>query len=237
MTQEQYLLAKNIIKVVLEELLQTSEDEITIARYLYMFWTGVETTTKDGKTQNVYPVGPFLKRLIVAMNQKKDSQISEENPIKEIRFTGQHTKYLLKQALSESVAWEAVKMLAAKIYEQGDELPKDLKEFIFKTLNSSGPIKKRGPPKIKKMHRNTCIIMLINELERVGILHPTKSSAYSETFSICDAISEVLHDLGIPLDYDGVKSIYEKRNKIQKNVSPFRLDISEKGAIYIGYSF
>jgi hypothetical protein len=235
MNQEQYQLAKIIIKHELEQLLQLPiDDEITVSKYLYMFWTGLEATTNDGKIHNVYPVGPFLKWLIENMIKKIQE---EENPIKKIRFTGKYTKHLLEQVEYEPIAWEAAKNLAYIINQQGDELSKELHEFFFRTAICNGPPKKRGPSKMKKFHRDTCIIMLITELKRVGILYATKSSSYSETHCICDAIVEVLHDLRIPLDYDGVKLIYDNRNELQKSISSFRLDISEKGRVIIGYSF
>lgn len=229
MDQEQYQLAKIIIKHELEVIRQFLNDELNLAKYLYMFWTGIEITTNDGKVHEVYPLGPFRGWLIEAMNQEKNpyKKSSENiNPIKKMRFTGKSVTSLLQQAEIDPVAWDAAKMLATKINEQGDELPKELHEFVIKTLNSNGPIKKRGPSKKKKIQRNTCIVMLISELERIGISYATKSSCYSEALSICDAVVEVLHDLGEPIDYDAVKSVYDNRNFLNSPFT-FHLDISK----------
>lgn len=229
MNQEQYQLIKTLIKNELEVIFHFNIDDITFAKYIHMFWTGIEITTNDGKIHEVYPLGPFRRWLIEAMNQEKNpykKTFEDINPIKEMRFTGKNITDLLPQTENDPVAWDAAKMLATKINEQGDELPKELNEFVIKTLNSNGPIKKRGPSKNKKLQRNLYIIMLILELERIDISYATKSSCYSETLSICDAVVEVLHDLGKPIDYDAVKSVYDNRNFLN-NPFTFRLDISE----------
>lgn len=247
MDRKQYQLAKNIIKHELQALLQLHLDEITVIKFLYMFWTGVEVTDKNGKISKIYPLGPFVGWLIEIIN-KEESPYKKIpgyiNPIAKMRFTGKHVSDLLQQAEYNSVAWDAAKELAVKIKAQNDELPKELNEFIYKALTSKGPKRKSGQHPVKKLHRNYCIIMLILEFERIGFLYPTKSSSDSDTLSLCDAVSEALHELekshsnkeSKPIGYEAVKSIWDKREQFQKHLPGFRLDVSENGTVYVGYS-
>lgn len=239
MDQGQYQLAKNIIKHQLQELLQIHLDEIIVSKLLYMFWTGVEVTSHDGKISYPYPLGPFLGWLIEILNQEESPYKKipgDTNPFVKMRFTGNDLSHLLQQAKHNAIAWDAAKSLAVKINDQKDELPKELNEFILKTLTSNGPPKKRGPSLMKKLHRDSCIIMLITEFERIGFLYPTKNSSDSDALSLCGAVAEALEELGIPIGYNAVKSIWDKRELFQRHLPSFRIDVSEKGTIYIGYS-
>lgn len=96
MNQKQYQLAKNIIKDQLQALLQVHQSEIIVIKFLYMFWTGVEVTTKNGKISHLYPIGPFLEWLIEILNQEESPYKKipgSENPIVKMRFTGERVTY------------------------------------------------------------------------------------------------------------------------------------------------
>ncbi|MEI8125746.1 MAG: hypothetical protein WCG42_08330 [Parachlamydiaceae bacterium] len=238
MEKSKYQLVKNFITHQFQNLLQIHLEDLVLSKLLYIFWTGVEATTKDGKTYEVCPIGDHLNWMIEIFSKKESPYKKikgDENPFVKLRFTGKSLTHLLQQANHDSIAWDAAKILAAIMLTQDNKLPKGLQDFVTKALLSEGPAQKRGQNPIKKLHRDSCIVMLVAEFEKNGFLPATKCSAFSSTLSICDAVVEAFSELGISLSYEAVKSIWDKRKSL-KHIPSFRLDFTSEGSIIVGYS-
>ncbi len=171
-------------------------------KMILMLRTGIEVTTSTGSTYKPLPIGTNLEWLIKALCEK-------ESPFVKIQFTGKRASTLVELSKNDPTAWDAAKELAAKILEQGDPLPAELRQFTIEILRGSDRPKKQGRYRAENLHRDQCVADSIYTLNECGFKPLTKNSNESENNSACHIIVEVLAKLGDAISYDAVKSIWK----------------------------
>ena len=171
-------------------------------KMVLIFRTGIEVTTEKGRIYKPMPLGINLEWLIKALCGK-------ESPFVKIRFTGKRAANLVDLAKNDSIAWDAAKELVAKILEQGDPLPAELRQFTIEILRGGERPKKQGRHKAENLYRDQCVADSIYTLHECGFKPLTKNSNESENNSACHVVVEALAKLGDMISYDAVKSIWK----------------------------
>lgn len=171
-------------------------------KMVLMLRTGIEVTTEKGRIYKPLPLGINLEWLIKALCGK-------ESLFVKIRFTGKRTANLVELAKNDPIAWDATKELTAKILEQGDPLPVELRQFTIEILRGGERPKKQGRYKAENLYRDQCVADSIYTLHECGFKPLTKNSNESENNSACHVVVEALAKLGDMISYDAVKSIWK----------------------------
>lgn len=203
-----YALAKKLIDIIMKKELDVING---IDQYVMvlMLRTGVEVKTKGGRTQTTYPIGINLKWLVAHLK-------GDQSPYQSVRFTGKHLDDLIARAEYDPLAWIAVNQLIDKFYDQKDPLPEQL--YTFLRFNKAKP-KKQGSHIAKNLYRDQCISECLCLLKKCNYFPITKSSSDSNPNSACHIIAEVLTENGIPIDYEGVKSIQYNYKEFYESVA------------------
>lgn len=171
-------------------------------KMVLMLRTGIEVTTEKSRIYKPLPLGINLEWLIKALCGK-------ESLFVKIRFTGKRTANLVELAKNDPIAWDATKELTAKILEQGDPLPVELRQFTIEILRGGERPKKQGRYKAENLYRDQCVADSIYTLHECGFKPLTKNSNESENNSACHVVVEALAKLGDMISYDAVKSIWK----------------------------
>jgi hypothetical protein len=171
-------------------------------KMVLMLRTGIEVTTEKGRIYRPLPLGINLECLIKALCGK-------ESRFTKIRFTGQRASNLVELAKNDPIAWDGTKELTAKILEQGDPLPAELRQFTIEILRGCERPKKQGRYRAENLHRDQCVADSIYTLHECGFTPLTKNSNESENNSACHVVVEALAKLGDVISYDAVKSIWK----------------------------
>jgi hypothetical protein len=111
-----------------------------------------------------------------------------------------------KAEKGDPVAWEAARRLAARLVEQGDPLPPELRGFAVDVL--LGKIAK--PKRSRSDHvvvRDAAIRAAADVLEFHHNFIPLTRNKASAPGSICDAIAEALNKRGEDIGYAAVAKV------------------------------
>jgi hypothetical protein len=202
------------VKLVLAELKKKLSLDRGIEHYKMMlaFRTGIKGVTKKNLTLNVTPIGLNFEWVISCLEKKKSPYVT-------IRFTGKRSAELLELAKFDSTAREVARWLAARMLEQGDLPPLELRKFTAQILDDKLITAKdmkstRGRKEGENLYRNQCIADVIFFLKISGYRPITRNILAKKHNSACDAIVDALMQLRIPLSYDGVKSVWDKYKKL-----------------------
>jgi hypothetical protein len=215
-----------MIKLFLQHELRgmlVSSDYQSLSKQIYMYATGVELITESGKAVKLPVIGPSLSWM-AAVSQGEKAPSGRTDPFVKMHYTGEKLEPLIKDALENAIAWDALKELSNKIYEQDGSLPRSLQAFFSKNEKPQ----KRGQNPQLLIHRNICIIMLIEALEKIDYTSVGRNSEpmyNNNKFSLCDAVRDVLSILGIELSFEAVKGIWTSRKKYEKDIPEYLLCI------------
>ena len=105
--------------------------------------------------------------------------------------------------------FDVAKTLAVGHLKEGRQLPPELSIFAARVL--AGELQRPrqyGASSYKNSARNHIINLAISMLVQVGMTATRNEASYSKD-SVCDIVAEVLLLLGLPLGYEGVRTIYK----------------------------
>ncbi|MBX9923877.1 MAG: hypothetical protein K2Y01_07180 [Rhabdochlamydiaceae bacterium] len=175
-------------------------------KMVLMLRTGIEATTEKGRIYQPVPLGINLEWLIKTLCSKESYFVT-------IRFTGKRAANLVELTKHHPTAWDAAKELAAKILEQGDPLPPELRQFTIKVLRGEEGPNKQGRYRAENLYRDQCVADAIYTLHECGFKPLTKNSNDSQNNSACHVVVEALAKLGDMISYEAVRSIWKNHKE------------------------
>jgi hypothetical protein len=211
-------------QVIFDELkdLSVALDGLMLSKYLYMFKTGVEMVTKSGAVSKPPPIGPFLGWMI-KVYQGEYAPSDGIDPYVKIRFTGEFLNDLVKEAQSSDIAWQAAKELGGWFLRFENSVPCILHSFLV----GEKPERKQGRHPLEKLHRDLCVVMLLNGIVNAGFQPVSRNPdpIYKNSFSLCDVMERALQLLPINISFDGVRAIWTKRKQLSQYLPEFSISI------------
>lgn len=193
--------AKQLIQVELKRSPPIS-DGLERWKKILILRTGIIAKSKRGKTTYPYPIGITLENLLAFLE-------NEDNPYKEIKFTGKNASNLLALARVDRHAKDAVHHLIEIILKQNDTLPLPLLNFLNESARPylTPIVFKRGPHYSQKLFRNFVIAECLELLFFAGYYPMTKNTSDSGDDSACHIMVETLKIFNIRIGYDAIKNI------------------------------
>lgn len=196
-------------------------DGITLSKIYFMFLSGIELISQSGQHCKVLPIGMHY---CFAMHVFFDRPAPpwEKDPFVKIRFTGEHVEELLCAAKTNIAAWMAAKELAQKLLEQNGYLPEKLLSFLLDIDQKSKPRRQRGKHFYETFFRDFQIVLLLSSVNDTGLsITRNPDPLYKSKNSLCDAMRLALESIGIPLSFETIRSIWNKRDELKRIFQDF----------------
>lgn len=120
--------------------------------------------------------------------------------------------WLVQNAARDQNGYDLCTLLVETYANLHRPLPSPLAQFVLDVLYGkiSRPTKNKQGGRPSKGDRDAAIIKAVAYTEARGI-KPTRNTEGSPT-SGCDIVSQCLVDLGEPISYEGVKSVWRRRH-------------------------
>lgn len=121
-------------------------------------------------------------------------------------------QWLVDRASTDQGSYDACFRMVEAFMALNRALPATLARFVLDVLQGkiSRPTKNKQGGRPSKGDRDAAIIKAVAYTEARGI-KPTRNTEGSPT-SGCDIVSQCLVDLGEPISYEGVKSVWRRRH-------------------------
>lgn len=133
-------------------------------------------------------------------------------------YTLEKIDFLLNQALSNSVAFDAVSLIVADFEYRRQPMPEGLRDWAVAVKQDRilRPKMKRGKIRERYFFRNVVVHQLLQEIVKFGF-KSTRDDGSDHKDSACDIVAEAMEEVGDSgikaIDYDRIKDIWEQLNK------------------------